>query len=83
MKTTPEQLDFIRQHGITRCPPSPEIRPYWGMAQRNPGKAYFSSPTEADMLRAMTRFDLEAWRPPLICVRPMSKPRKNGARRAH
>ena len=29
MRLSPEQLDFIRRHGITRCPPSPQLEMPW------------------------------------------------------
>jgi len=78
MKLTQEQLAFIRQHGLTRCPPSPEIRPFWGYAHHGRGGPYFPTPTEGDILRAMTRFELAVWRPPMLGARPMSRARKNG-----
>ncbi len=54
MKPTAEQLAFIRAHGVTACPPAPEIRPFWGYPRHNQGGAYFPTPTEGDLLRAMT-----------------------------
>lgn len=41
MKPDAEQIEFIRQHGVTRCPPAPEFRVYWG------GRSIRHGPPEA------------------------------------
>lgn len=54
MKADQAQLEFIRQHGVTRCPPTPEFRVFWGgrSIRRGPPEA-----SEADLLRGLATFD--------------------------
>jgi hypothetical protein len=34
MTASPAQIDFIRKHGITHCPPGPEIAMVWGTMRK-------------------------------------------------
>lgn len=59
-KATQEQLDFIRQHGVTRCPPSTRGFMFWGgrpHARGPNGTIAFPEATEADLLRGLAAFD--------------------------
>ena len=48
MNATQEQLEFIRRHGITRCPPAPAFRVFWGTRRFVKGQP--PEATEADLL---------------------------------
>lgn len=47
---TPEQMVFIRQHGITHCPPGPTFDVFWGSLQR-PGRVF--EPSERELFNRM------------------------------
>jgi len=66
-----ETLEFIRQHGVTRCPPSRIIPMFWGgmrHGRRQNGGLAFPEATEADLLRGLACFD---WRWPANLKRPL------------
>lgn len=70
MKITQDQLDFIRRHGITRCPPTPIVPMYWGSrrhGRRQNGALAFAEASEADLLRGLAVYD---WRWPANLRRP-------------
>jgi hypothetical protein len=49
---TSDQLEFIRAHGITRCPPGPTFDVAWA----NPGRPRgFYQPTETELLNRLRR----------------------------
>ena len=65
-----EQIEFIRAHGVTHCPPSPEWRVAWGGRQKRHGlrelseadawtisdEAFGASGRSADALEGATAF---------------------------
>ncbi len=48
-----EQIEFIRAHGVTHCPPSPEWRVAWGGRQKRHGLRELS---EADQIAIMATY---------------------------
>jgi hypothetical protein len=53
LSATLEQIEFIRAHGITHCPPSPEWRVPWGGRLKRHGLRELS---EADQIAMMATY---------------------------
>ena len=52
IRVTTDQLEFIRAHGITRCPPGPTFDVCWE-SHRRPGRIYEAS--ERELFNQMRR----------------------------
>jgi len=73
MKASAEQIEFVRRHGVTHCPPDAVYQMYWGTKRR---RHNFAETTEADLVRQMAAGEFHL----PICLRNRDWTRKNPER---
>jgi hypothetical protein len=60
MMMSQDQLDWIRKHGVTQCPPGPEFHVCWG--PRPFGRRQAPELTEQELIARRIGMRILAWR---------------------